>query len=152
MEIKLSNDQNEDKIKEDLIVWFKTSNPTDVLHAVYNNSNEGLLIPLLKELGLNNGVINVLVHYVSLSFKGDVPYWYFTLIAKHWVENGIVTVEEAMEFAKQENDKLEKIVISNLESIGVIFESIGMLVSINTPDKDLGKAVKELYNKKLFRC
>lgn len=146
---------NNEMINE-LIVWFKTANPKDVLHVVYGYPTDLpgglLLLHNLKDLGLKNELINVLLHYVTLSCNGDLPHRYSVLLGKHWLDNGITTVEEAMEFVQKENNKLKEIVLSNLDSIGTIFQNIGMLVSINTSERELGKAVKELYDRKLIRC
>lgn len=142
------SEMTDDEITKELLNWFKTETIDNVLYAVTNGKpkphNIELLVSL-KKLGLNDEVINVLLHYVFLSSNHSLPNLYAMQLANHWLKNGLTTAEEAMKFAKDMTGKLKNSISLNFDSIGVIFKNIGLLVAIDTPNEELGKAVKELY-------
>lgn len=64
---------------------------------------------LIEEVGLNEGVINVLIAYVAKIKDGTLPgYDYFEKVALSWKRNQIDNVELAMDYVKHLKAKYEK--------------------------------------------
>lgn len=85
---------------------YKTITPLDLIneYGVASKVDE-TLVKDLKDLGLNNDVINVLLEYVFI-FNGIGFVQSLVLeIGKNWLKNDIQTVEKAIEFIRKEHRK-----------------------------------------------
>nr|WP_279588343.1 DnaD domain protein [Alkalibacillus almallahensis] len=62
-----------------------------------------MLTSVMEEHGLNQPVMNVLVHYVLNKNGNKLNRNYIETIAAHWSREGIETAQQAIELAKQEH-------------------------------------------------
>ncbi|MFJ5771691.1 DnaD domain protein [Psychrobacillus sp. NPDC093180] len=91
-------------VDEWLLNKYKTITPFELISAydVATKDEETLVIDL-QDLGLNNEVINALLEYVFVfNDKGFVESLVLE-IGKSWVKNGILTLEKAIQFMKEQD-------------------------------------------------
>lgn len=63
---------------------------------------------IMETQGIPSPVMNVLIHYVLLQSNKKLSKGYVEKIASHWSRANLKTVEEAMEFAKEEKRQREE--------------------------------------------
>ncbi len=95
-----------DPMEAELIRWFETSSPIDVLKAVAGGkepfpNDRQLVEDLVMQYGISTPVVNVLIHYVFLRNNGKLNRKYIETIASHWRNTGVKTAREAMKLARE---------------------------------------------------
>lgn len=102
---KLNNSSNKSK----MIYTFETTSPYDFLSSKYQGKptmrDKKILEYLLVDIGLNPGVVNVLIDFVLKTNNQKLTKVYIDTIAGQWSRLGIKTVEQAMEVASNEHKK-----------------------------------------------
>lgn len=102
---KLNNNSNKSK----MIYTFETTSPYDFLSSKYQGKptmrDKKILEYLLVDIGLNPGVVNVLIDFVLKTNNQKLTKVYIDTIAGQWSRLGIKTVEQAMEVASSEHKK-----------------------------------------------
>lgn len=97
--------------RDKMIYTFETTNPYDYLASKYQgnptNRDKKLLEYLLVDIGLNQGVVNVLIDYVLRTNNQKLTKAYIDTIAGQWSRLGIKTVEDAMKQAASEHKKIK---------------------------------------------
>lgn len=142
---------------QELVNKFETLTPEELLSYLSGekdvSENDLQLIQELRSTGLNDGTINVLLHYVSLVTKGKLPSDEVKKIAAHWQSKEISNVQEAMKFARTEHEKYqkwrtEKLSVKEDSAIKEvdILDSIMAAIKAGLSDEQLGKYVKNLLN------
>lgn len=99
-----------DSKQAELIEYFEHSSPMEVLSAISDGKQ-----PFEKDIELFEGlvtlydisipVVNVLIHYVSMTSPGRMNKNYVDAIASEWRAKGIKTATQAMEVAREFMDK-----------------------------------------------
>lgn len=94
-----------DPMEHELIKWFETSSPIDVLKAVAGGKepfpgDRQLVEDLVMQYGIPTPVVNVLIHYVFLRNHGKLNRKYIETIASHWRNTGVKSAREAMKLAR----------------------------------------------------
>lgn len=148
---------------QELVKKFESLTPEELLSYLSGEKDVSeidlQLIEELRSTGLNDRTINVLLHYVNLVTKGELPSDEVKKIAAHWKRKEISTVQEAMEFARTEHEKHQK---WRKEKSGIkeesvikensvikevdIFDSIMAAIKAGLSDEQLGKYVKNLLD------
>ncbi|MGX9135540.1 DnaD domain protein [Rummeliibacillus sp. JY-2-4R] len=95
-----------DPMEAELIRWFESSSPIDVLKAVASGkepfpNDRQLVEDLVMQYGISTPVVNVLIHYVFLRNNGKLNRKYVETIASHWRNTGVKTAREAMKLARE---------------------------------------------------
>ncbi|MFS0615283.1 DnaD domain protein [Lederbergia ruris] len=94
--------------REKLIEYFKTVTPEEFLMDLQKGSKpieaDLKLIKEIREIGLSNEAINVLIHYILIKSDMKLNKNYALKIASHWNEKRVTTADEAMKLAKQEHE------------------------------------------------
>ena len=95
---------------EKLIRYFETVSPIQFLTDIGNGAKPvkadiDIINTLFNEIGLNPGVINVLLHYVMLRLDMKLVKSYVEKIGSHWARLGIQTVIEAQEKSVSEHQQ-----------------------------------------------
>ncbi len=102
---KLNSSSNKSK----MIYTFETTSPYDFLSSKYQGKptmrDKKILEYLLVDIGLNPGVVNVLIDFVLKTNNQKLTKVYIDTIAGQWSRLGIKTVEQAMEVASSEHKK-----------------------------------------------
>ena len=105
--LHLRKENTSDSNKDKLIRQFEQISPRDFLS--YKNggnsptTNDSKIIEyLMLDLKLNPGVVNVLIDYVLKINNNKLVKPFVEQIANQWVRSNIKTVEDAIEFAKNE--------------------------------------------------
>ena len=97
--------------RDKMIYTFETTTPYDFLSSKYQgsitNRDKKLLEYLLVDIGLNSGVVNVLIDYVLRINNQKLSKPYIDAIAGQWSRLGIKTVEEAMDQASKEHKNVK---------------------------------------------
>lgn len=93
-----------------MIYMFETTSPYDFIRSKYKTGNPTtndlkILSYLLVDLDLKPGVVNVLIDYVLKINNNKLTKAYVETIASQWSKSNIETVEDAMNFAKNEYRK-----------------------------------------------
>lgn len=92
--------------RDKMIYTFETTSPYDFLKSKNGGTptsvETDLLLYLLDELKLPNGVVNVLIDYVLRINKNKLNKAFVLTIAAQWQREKIETVPDAMELAEQE--------------------------------------------------
>ncbi|MFT8709211.1 MAG: DnaD domain protein [Sporolactobacillus sp.] len=100
--------------EEKLIAWYETISPYQLLQQLANGGKptatelrlvEGLLI----DMKLNAGVINVLLHYISMINDHNLNKSFVETIASTWARAHIRTVPQAMALARKEKRKRDSL-------------------------------------------
>ena len=96
-----------------MIYTFETVSPYDFLKSKHNGAEpfkrDILLVEdLLVDYKLKPGVINVLIDYVLKTNDNKLNRNFVEAIASQWSRKKIETVEEAMEIAKKNHQKMKK--------------------------------------------
>jgi replication initiation and membrane attachment protein len=96
--------------KAQLIYQFETTSPYDYLirknkSTRLSKKDQEILSYLAIDLDLKPGVINVLIDYVLKINNNKLIKNFIFAIAEQWSRSNIKTVEQAMDFAKQEYTK-----------------------------------------------
>lgn len=96
-----------------IIYMFENTSPYDFLKIKYKGGNPtskdlNLIEMLWVDVGLQPGVINVLIDYVLKTNNNKLNKSLVETIASHWKCSGVETVKEAMELARSENSKSNK--------------------------------------------
>ncbi len=99
-------DEDIDPMEAELIRWFESSSPIDVLTAVAGGkepfpNDRQLVEDLVMQYGMPTPVVNVLIHYVFLRNNGKLNRKYIETIASHWRNTGVKTAREAMKLARE---------------------------------------------------
>ena len=99
------DDNDINPMEQELIKWFETSSPIDVLTAVAGGkepfpSDRQLVEDLVMQYGMPTPVVNVLIHYVFLRNHGKLNRKYIETIASHWRNTGVKSAREAMKLAR----------------------------------------------------
>ncbi len=99
----------ENSKKSKMIYTFETTNPYDFLSSKYQgkptNRDKKILEYLLVDIGLNPGVVNVLIDFVLRTNNQKLTKVYIDTIAGQWSRLGVKTVEQAMDIASHEHKK-----------------------------------------------
>lgn len=95
-----------DPMEAELIQWFESSSPIDVLRAVAGErepfpSDRQVAEDLVMQYEIPTPVVNVLIHYVFLRNHGKLNRKYIETIASHWRNTGVKTAREAMKLARE---------------------------------------------------
>ncbi|MCM3316970.1 DnaD domain protein [Rummeliibacillus stabekisii] len=90
----------------ELIRWFESSSPIDVLKDVAGGrepfpNDIQLVEDLVMQYEMSTPVVNVLIHYVFLRNHGKLNRKYIETIASHWRHTGVKTAREAMKLARE---------------------------------------------------
>lgn len=101
---------NKDSSKKSKMIYtFETTHPYDFLASKYQgnptNRDKKILEYLLVDIGLNPGVVNVLIDFVLRTNNQKLTKVYIDTIAGQWSRLGIKTVEDAMNLATSEHKK-----------------------------------------------
>lgn len=99
-------DEEIDPMEAELIQWFESSSPIDVLRAVAGErepfpNDRQLAEDLVMQYEIPTPVVNVLIHYVFLRNNGKLNRKYIETIASHWRNTGVKTAREAMKLARE---------------------------------------------------
>lgn len=97
------------------------------------------LVDDLRALPLNDGVINVLLHFVILNENGRLSRQYVLKLGAHWSRVGIETVEDAMQFAKEEKARQNRKTAPR-----GIAQRLTAVIDSGATDVELGKYVRNL--------
>ncbi|MEK4029449.1 MULTISPECIES: DnaD domain protein [Bacillaceae] len=93
-------------ISEELVRKFETLTPIEVLERnKYEKatSHDLKILEELNDLGLNKGVINVLLEFVLLVNGMRLNGRLIKKIASHWLEYEVTTIEQAIIFSRKEH-------------------------------------------------
>lgn len=104
-----------------MLYIFENTSPYDFLRSKYHgaeptNRDLRLLEYLAVDLGLNPGVINVLIDYVLRINNNKLTQSYVETIAGQWVRMNIETAEKAMKTAEREHKKTKSKVITSKDT------------------------------------
>ncbi|MFY0758880.1 DnaD domain protein [Metabacillus dongyingensis] len=96
------------KMEYELRIEAKT--PVELLtyHGHIVSESDLKMIKELKETGLNNGVLNVLLEHVLLVSHNRILHPLVIELAEYWLSQNIITVEHAVEYATKEQRKYIK--------------------------------------------
>ena len=80
-----------------------SSTPIDYLKSRNGNvsENDVELVKDLQVMGLNDGVINVLLDYVGIVSRIGVVHSLVKEMGEHWLKENIVTIERAIIFVRE---------------------------------------------------
>ena len=80
-----------------------SSTPIDYLKSRNGNvsENDVELVKDLQAMGLNDGVINVLLDYVGIVSRKGVVHSLVKEMGEHWLKENIVTIERAIVFVRE---------------------------------------------------
>ncbi len=97
----------------DPIVYFRAISPKELLKQMSGGkvaaADLRIVERLLNELGVDKGVVNVMLAYVLENNHGDMPsYDYFEKISLSWLRNKIDSVEIAIDYVKHLNAEYSK--------------------------------------------
>ena len=100
-------DKKTTNMKDKIIDMYEETSPYLFLQNKYDggkpSSNDlKILSYLADEVGLNTGVINVLIDYVLRVSDNKLVYTFVSMVASQWKLSNIKTVEEAMAISKRE--------------------------------------------------
>ena len=109
----LRSKNNEVSKRAKLVYQMETYSPYDFLTLKNGNTKPNkndllLLEELLINMDLTPGVVNVLIDYVLRINNNKLIKTFVTTIATQWKRSNIKTVEEAMSFAEEEQNKTKK--------------------------------------------
>jgi len=91
--------------------WYlkkvESSTPLDYLHESMGaiTTNDIKLVKELQDLGLIDGVINVLLNYAVLVSRNGLVHPLVLEMGKSWFDNDIVTIVKAIVFVREELEK-----------------------------------------------
>ncbi len=99
------------------IYTFENTTPYDYLKSKYKNGEPSVReLKIIEDLMINYkmkpGVVNVLISYVLKMNNQKFTKNYVDTVAAQWSRLNIETVEEAMEVAKKEHDKIKRMLES----------------------------------------
>ncbi|MFH0993676.1 MAG: DnaD domain protein [bacterium] len=97
----------------DPIVYFQAISPKELLKQMSGGkvaaADLRIVERLLNEIGIDKGVVNVMLAYVLENNHGDMPsYDYFEKIGLSWLRNKVDTVEIAIDYVKHLNAEYVK--------------------------------------------
>jgi len=97
----------------DPAVYFAAVSPKELLAGMSGGkvavADLRIVERLLNEIGLDKGVVNVMLAYVLKNNHGDMPsYEYFEKIGLSWIRNKIDSVAVAVDYVKHLNAEYEK--------------------------------------------
>lgn len=92
-----------------MIKEFKTKHPEEYLTDLHSGrkplSTDLKTIEVIKQTGLTNEVINVLINYTLLKLDGKFQRNYIKRVAEHCYRMNITTAEQAMDWARSQHDR-----------------------------------------------
>ncbi|RYL93814.1 replication initiation and membrane attachment family protein [Sporolactobacillus sp. THM7-4] len=96
--------------EEKTIAWFESITPYELLEDLGHGSKPAapdlrLIENLMFDTKLNPGVVNVLIHYISIVNKNNLNKSFVEKVAAQWSRENVRTVREAMNLARKENRK-----------------------------------------------
>ncbi|WP_040981816.1 replication initiation and membrane attachment family protein [Oceanobacillus jeddahense] len=96
--------------EEQLIHELETISPKQLLEDLSDGNHASeqdikVVREVMTKQGLPSPVMNVLIHYVLLQSNMKLSKAYMETIAGHWSRVGLKTAKDAMNFAKQEQEK-----------------------------------------------
>lgn len=96
--------------EEKTIAWFESISPYELLEELGHGSKPAapdlrLVERLMFETKLNPGVINVLIHYISIVNDNNLNQSFVEKVAAQWSRENVKTVHEAMLLAREEHKK-----------------------------------------------
>ncbi len=96
---------NRTPITDNIVDYFKTMNPKDVLEelgdGLVSSADLHHVERLIDEVGLNSGVVNVLLGYLVKTKGNNLPgYAYIEKVGMGWKRDNIETVEMALDYIK----------------------------------------------------
>lgn len=142
--------------KNELIKYLSAASPEKVLSDL-GNGNETVpadirSINRLREMGLKEEVINVLLHFSVMTGMG-LKFSYLESTAKWWLSNDISTIEEAMkrsqrdhQFTIEQKKKLEQKKELKDSQASSDIKSIKSAISTGLTNEQLGKFVRSLMS------
>ena len=97
----------------DPVVYFGAVSPKELLREMSGGTvavaDLRIVERLLNEIGLDKGVVNVMLAYVLKNNHGDMPsYQYFEKIGLSWKRNRVDSVAVAVDYVKHLNAEFEK--------------------------------------------
>jgi len=109
----LTNPKGDSSKRAKMIYTFENITPYDYLKSKYNGANPSsrdlkLVESLMVDMGLQPGVVNVLLSYVLKINNQKLNKNYIETIAGQWKRLKIETVEEAMKISEKEHKKVKK--------------------------------------------
>lgn len=96
--------------EEQLIVWYETNSPYQLLETLGHGSRPAapdlrLVENLMFDTRLNPGVINVLIDYISKVNDNNLNKSFVEKVAAQWSRENVRTVRKAMSVAREEKRK-----------------------------------------------
>ncbi|WP_078410724.1 replication initiation and membrane attachment family protein [Priestia abyssalis] len=89
---------------------YKNLTPVDLLkeHNDVVSEDDVTLVKDLQGIGLNDGVINVLLEYVMIVNGMGFVHPLILEMGKNWLEKDIVTIEKAVEYVREEQRRYKE--------------------------------------------
>jgi replication initiation and membrane attachment protein len=89
----------------DPLAYFSTVTPkkllSDMSGGLVSEADLRIVERLIEEIGLEKGVVNVLLAYTLKIFEGNMPsYAYYQKLGMAWKRNQVTTVEVAMDYVR----------------------------------------------------
>ncbi len=150
----LQNKKSDTSKKSKIIYTFENVSPYDFLASKYENgkpskSDLKILDYLSAELGMMPGVINVLVDYILRTNNNKLTKAYVDAVASQWMKSHIVTVSDAILFAKNEYNKQKSIKkINKSEAPKWVNEDVKSEIASIEEQNQMSKMLKELVGEK----
>ncbi|MDM5304006.1 DnaD domain protein [Peribacillus frigoritolerans] len=148
------NSDTENK-KQELIEHLNKTTPEErfaqLSGGLKPSKSELETIQKLKDNGLPDGVVNVLIEYVLLKSDLKFPNHVAMKIGLHWIRTKVSTVEQAMEKAKKEHKRYQHWVNSkekekNQPQKITELDSIKGAIKAGLSDEQLGRYVRALLS------
>ncbi len=135
--------------REKLVEYFKGVTPEELLMDMQEGSKpieaDLKLIQEIREIGLSNEAINVLIHYILIKSNMKLNKNYALKIASHWNRKRVTTADEAMKLAKQEHEIYENYKNSYKESSAERLKAFEVAANdLNITNEQLGKFVRSM--------
>lgn len=106
-QLKAKTGMTPDERDEWYIKQVNSTTPFDFIKELYDTVTEDdiKLVKDLQLLGLKDGVINVLLHYVAVFSKIGMVHALVREMGENWHKEKILTVEKAIVFVREEQSK-----------------------------------------------
>ncbi|MBQ0138975.1 MAG: DnaD domain protein [Kurthia sp.] len=133
--------------QDELIEYFEQTSPVEVLTAINDGKQPfqkdiELFESLVMIYEISIPVVNVLIHYVSMTSPGRINKNYVDAIASEWRQKGIKTAAQAMnvarEFMDKKNPTVKKHPVQNMHEEYILLK----MAANHFYQFDLGKEAK----------
>lgn len=155
-----SGSEEENDRHERVVHYLENTKTIDMLLDIYNNEPPIEYTQhaerLVNDHKMPMGVVNVLMHYVSMRNDGKVTRDYIDRIASHWILKKVDSVNSAIDISRDYNEqykawKNEKGTTTRSAIVGKV--EIARLYAIEAAvydssktDEQLGKYVRTMFN------